>query len=115
MHSYMASNCCGTHNNGKHPKHVKRVRKGQKPPSHHRQHTTSGFGAVQIGHKVGIITTGVQECNIITAVKAFEDNPYDDHIIEPSLAQMKTYRLALPREIIYERGAFFLIFFLNLA
>ena len=58
----------------------------------------------EFGNKVGIITTGVQGRKIITAVKAFEDNPYDGHTIEPLLAQMKDHRFALPREVIYDRG-----------
>jgi IS5 family transposase len=58
----------------------------------------------EFGNKVGIITTGNKGRKIITAVKAFLDNPYDGHTIEPLLEQMTRNGQRLPEEIIYDRG-----------
>ena len=41
---------------------------------------------------------------IITAVKAFTDNPFDGHTIEPLLNQMENNKLKLPEELAYDRG-----------
>jgi IS5 family transposase len=58
----------------------------------------------EFGNKVGIISTGGKGKKIITAVKAFKENPYDGHTIEPLLEQMSHNRMKLPEEIIYDRG-----------
>ena len=58
----------------------------------------------EFGNKVGIIVTGNKGRKIITAVKAFIDNPYDGHTIEPLLEQMERNGQRLPNEIIYDRG-----------
>ena len=58
----------------------------------------------EFGNKVGIIVTGNKGRKIITAVKAFIDNPYDGHTIEPLLEQMERNGHRLPDEIIYDRG-----------
>jgi IS5 family transposase len=58
----------------------------------------------EFGNKVGIIVTGNNGRKIITAVKAFIDNPYDGHTIEPLLEQMEHNGQLLPKEIIYDRG-----------
>jgi IS5 family transposase len=58
----------------------------------------------EFGNKVGIIVTGTKGRRIITAVKAFMNNPYDGHTIEPLLEQMARTGQKLPDEIIYDRG-----------
>jgi IS5 family transposase len=58
----------------------------------------------EFGNKVGIIVTGNKGRKIITAVKAFINNPYDGHTIEPLLEQMERNGQKLPQEIIYDRG-----------
>jgi IS5 family transposase len=58
----------------------------------------------EFGNKVGIIVTGTKGKRIITAVKAFKNNPYDGHMIEPLLEQMTRNGQRLPDEIIYDRG-----------
>jgi len=58
----------------------------------------------EFGNKVGIIVTGNKGRKIITAVKAFIDNPYDGHTIQPLLEQMERNGQELPKEIIYDRG-----------
>jgi len=58
----------------------------------------------EFGNKVGIIVTGNKGRKIITAVKAFIENPYDGHTIEPLLEQMERNGHRLPNEIIYDRG-----------
>jgi IS5 family transposase len=58
----------------------------------------------EFGNKVGIIVTGNKGRKIITAVKAFKENPYDGHTIEPLLEQMERNGQRLPKEIIYDRG-----------
>jgi IS5 family transposase len=58
----------------------------------------------EFGNKVGIIVTGNKGRKIITAVKAFIDNPYDGHTVEPLLEQMERHGQKLPNEIIYDRG-----------
>jgi IS5 family transposase len=56
----------------------------------------------EFGNKVGLITTGKKGRKIITAVKAFSENLFDGHTIEPLLEQMKINELTLPKEIIYD-------------
>jgi len=58
----------------------------------------------EFGNKVGIIVTGNKGPKIITVVKAFIDNPYDGHTIEPLLEQMERHAQQLPKELIYDRG-----------
>ena len=58
----------------------------------------------EFGNKVGLITTGAKGLKIITAVRAFGDNPFDGHTIEPLLNQMESSQFELPKEIIYDRG-----------
>ena len=58
----------------------------------------------EFGNKVGIIVTGNKGRKIITAVKAFVENPYDGHTIEPLLEQMERNGQKMPKEIIYDRG-----------
>jgi IS5 family transposase len=58
----------------------------------------------EFGNKVGLITTGKKGRKIITAVKAFSENLFDGHTIDPLLEQMETNELTLPKEIIYDRG-----------
>jgi len=58
----------------------------------------------EFGNKVGLITTGKKGKKIITAIKAFLDNPFDGHTIEPLLDQMNDNELKLPQELVYDRG-----------
>lgn len=58
----------------------------------------------EFGNKTGLITTGKKGMKIITAIKAFLDNPFDGHTIEPLLYQMKSNELTLPEELVYDRG-----------
>jgi IS5 family transposase len=58
----------------------------------------------EFGNKVGLITTSKKGRKIITAVKAFLENTFDGHTIEPLLHQMDANKLVLPKEIIYDRG-----------
>jgi transposase, IS5 family len=58
----------------------------------------------EFGNKTGLITTGKKGMKIITAIKAFLDNPFDGHTIEPLLDQMKSNELTLPEELVYDRG-----------
>jgi len=58
----------------------------------------------EFGNKVGLITTGKKGKKIITAIKAFLDNPFDGHTIEPLLEQMENNNLKLPEELVYDRG-----------
>ncbi|MDR0461560.1 MAG: IS5 family transposase [Nitrososphaerota archaeon] len=58
----------------------------------------------EFGNKAGIITTGKAGRKIITAAKAFVENVFDGHTIEPLLHQMENNNLNLPKEIIYDRG-----------
>lgn len=58
----------------------------------------------EFGNKVGLITTGKKGKKIITAIKAFLENPFDGHTIEPLLNQMVDNKLKLPQELVYDRG-----------
>ena len=58
----------------------------------------------EFGNKVGLITTGKKGRKVIVAVKAFLENVFDGHTIEPLLNQVETNKLTLPKEIIYDRG-----------
>ena len=58
----------------------------------------------EFGNKVGLITTGKKGKKIITAIKAFLENPFDGHTIEPLLDQMNNNELKLPQELVYDRG-----------
>ena len=55
-------------------------------------------------NKVGLITGGKRGKKIILAIKAFLDNPFDGHTIEPLLNQMETNEIKLPNELVYDRG-----------
>ncbi|HTO35872.1 MAG TPA: IS5 family transposase [Flavobacterium sp.] len=58
----------------------------------------------EFGNKVGLITTSNKGKKIILSIKAFIDNPYDGHTIQPLLEQMEDNNLPLPKELIYDRG-----------
>ncbi|GHT17977.1 IS5 family transposase [Bacteroidia bacterium] len=58
----------------------------------------------EFGNKVGLITGGKKGKKIILAVKAFLDNPFDGHTIDPLFNQMKSNKLKLPKELVYDRG-----------
>jgi IS5 family transposase len=58
----------------------------------------------EFGNKVGLVTTGKKGKKIITAIKAFLDNPFDGHTIEPLLDQMDNNEFKLPEELVYDRG-----------
>ncbi len=58
----------------------------------------------EFGNKVGLITTGKKGKKIITAIRAFTENPFDGHTIDPLLEQMKGNDLKLPKELVYDRG-----------
>ncbi len=58
----------------------------------------------EFGNKVGLITTGKKGKKIITAIKAFLENSFDGHTIEPLLEQMENNELKLPEELAYDRG-----------
>jgi IS5 family transposase len=58
----------------------------------------------EFGNKVGLITTGTKGKKIITAIKAFINNIYDGHTIEPLLLQMSNNDFKLPQELAYDRG-----------
>lgn len=58
----------------------------------------------EFGNKVGLVTSGRKGKKIITAVKAFLDNPYDGDTIEPLLNQMEDNSFKLPEQLAYDRG-----------
>jgi IS5 family transposase len=58
----------------------------------------------EFGNKVGFITTGKKGRKVIVSAKAFLDNLYDGHTIEPLLNQMENNEINLPKELIYDRG-----------
>jgi IS5 family transposase len=58
----------------------------------------------ELGNKVGLVATAKKGRKIITAIRAFPDNPFDGHTIEPFLNQMNDNELKLPQELAYDRG-----------
>jgi IS5 family transposase len=58
----------------------------------------------EFGNKVGLITGGKKGRKIILAIRAFTDNPFDGHTIEPLLNQMTMNDIPLPKELAYDRG-----------
>jgi len=58
----------------------------------------------EFGNKVGLITTSKKGRKIITAIKAFLENTFDGHTIEPLFNQMENNELKLPKELIYDRA-----------
>ena len=58
----------------------------------------------EFGNKVGLITGGKEGRKIILAIKAFLDNLFDGHTVEPLLNQMDMNKLRLPKELAYDRG-----------
>jgi len=58
----------------------------------------------EFGNKVGLITGGKKGKKIILAIKAFLENPFDGHTIEPLFNQMKDNEILLPEELAYDRG-----------
>jgi len=58
----------------------------------------------EFGNKVGLITGGKKGKKIIIAVKAFSDNIFDGHTVEPLPDQMQTNKMKLPKELAYDRG-----------
>jgi IS5 family transposase len=61
----------------------------------------------EFGNKVGLIVTGTGrgKCKVILATKVFiNENPYDGNTILPLLEQMKINNIALPQELVYDRG-----------
>lgn len=58
----------------------------------------------EFGNKVGLITSGKKGRKIILAIRAFVENPYDGHTIDPLLSQMENNNLNLPKELVYDRG-----------
>jgi IS5 family transposase len=58
----------------------------------------------EFGNKVGLITGGRKGKKIILGIRAFLDNPFDGHTIEPLLHQMESNKLKLPKELAYDRG-----------
>lgn len=58
----------------------------------------------EFGNKVGLVTTTKKKRKIILSIKAFLNNPFDGHTIEPLLEQMETNGQQLPKELVYDRG-----------
>jgi IS5 family transposase len=58
----------------------------------------------EFGNKVGLITGGQKGKKIILGIRAFLDNPFDGHTIEPLINQMENNNIQLPRELAYDRG-----------
>jgi IS5 family transposase len=58
----------------------------------------------EFGNKVGVVCGGVKGKKIILAIKGFIENIFDGHSIEPLLTQMQTNGVALPKELVYDRG-----------
>lgn len=58
----------------------------------------------EFGNKVGLVTTTKRKRKIILSIKAFLNNPFDGHTIEPLLEQMVGSNLKLPKELVYDRG-----------
>lgn len=60
--------------------------------------------AYEFGNKVGLVTTTNKGEQIILSIKAFLDNVYDGHTVDPLLKQMQKNNVDLPKEVIYDRG-----------
>jgi IS5 family transposase len=58
----------------------------------------------EFGNKVGLITGGSKGKKLILAIRGFIGNPFDGHTIEPLLNQMEENKIALPKELAYDRG-----------
>jgi IS5 family transposase len=58
----------------------------------------------EFGNKVGLITGGRKGKKIILAIRGFIGNPFDGHTIAPLLNQMEDNKIALPKELAYDRG-----------
>jgi IS5 family transposase len=58
----------------------------------------------EFGNKVGLTTGGKKGKKIILAIKAFSDNPFDGHTIDPLLNQMINNDIQLPKELAYDRA-----------
>ena len=58
----------------------------------------------EFGNKVGLICGGKKGKKIILAIKAFLDNPFDGHTIEPLFDQMEVNQIQLPQELAYDRA-----------
>ncbi len=58
----------------------------------------------EFGNKVGLVTTGKNGRKIIMAIKTFLENSYDGHTIEPLINQLEDNEIALPKELVYDRG-----------
>jgi IS5 family transposase len=58
----------------------------------------------EFGNKVGLVTGGKKGKKIILAIKAFLENPFDGHTIEPLLNQIRNNGIQLPKELAYDRG-----------
>ena len=58
----------------------------------------------EFGNKVGLITGGKKGKKIILAIKAFTENLFDGHTIEPLLNQLEMSKIRLPKELAYDRG-----------
>jgi IS5 family transposase len=57
----------------------------------------------EFGNKVGLITRGRKGKKIILAIRGFIGNPFDGHTIVPLLNQMENNKIALPKELAYDR------------
>jgi IS5 family transposase len=58
----------------------------------------------EFGNKVGLITGGKKGKKIVLAVKAFLENIFDGHTIDPLLNQLETNNIQLPKELVYDRA-----------
>jgi IS5 family transposase len=58
----------------------------------------------EFGNKAGLITSGKKGKKIILAIRAFLENLYDGHTLEPLLNQMETNKISLPKELAYDRS-----------
>lgn len=58
----------------------------------------------EFGNKVGLVTTANKGEQIILSIKAFLENVYDGHTVDPLLKQMQKHKVSLPKEVVYDRG-----------
>lgn len=58
--------------------------------------------AYEFGNKIGLMLN--PESLVITAIAAFMGNPHDSKTIEPLLQEMEKMKIALPLEVVYDRG-----------